>query len=124
MKSLLETLWEKISIRQKQKKLEYRFLDLPEEDSTMVEITGGKYSGVVFSYGHVRFEEGELGQLQFTYNVQNPGQHGHASLLTDQEYHTMMGEILTDIIINQESHNEQTRTLDSKESDLQWNVCS
>ncbi len=115
----MATLWEKISIRQKQKKLEYKFLNLPEEDSTMVEITGGKYSGVIFSYGHVRFEEGELGQLQFTYNVNNPGQHGHASLLTDQEYHTMMGDILTDIIINQESHNEQTRTLDSKEPDLQ-----
>jgi hypothetical protein len=119
MKSLLATLWEKISTRQKQKKLEYKFLNLPEEDSTMIEITGGKYSGVVFSYGHVRFEEGELGQLQFTYNVQNPGQHGLTSLLTDREYHTMMGDILTDIIINQESHNEQTRTLDSKESDLQ-----
>ena len=115
----MATLWEKISIRQKQKKLEYKFLNLPEEDTTMVEITGGKYSGVVFSYGHVRFEEGVMGQLQFTYNIHNPGQHGHASLLTDQEYHTMMGDILTDIIINQESHNEQTRTLDSKESDLQ-----
>ena len=116
----MATLWEKISIwSPKTKKLEYKFLNMPEEDITMVEITGGKYSGTVFSYGHVRFEEGIMGQLQFTYKIYNSGQHDYASLLTDQEYHTMMGDILTDIIINQESHNEPTRTLDSKESDLQ-----
>lgn len=118
MKSLLVALWEKIFPKKKSKP-EYRFQYMDDSDLTWVEITSGKYVGVVYSYSTVKFaKEGEFGRLSFGYNVLHSAEHDLIGLQSDEEFVTIMGDILTDIIIHQESQNEQTRTLDSEEPHL------
>jgi len=88
-------------------KIEYKFTESPYDDATWVEITSGVYSGVVFSYGMVSLDQDSyLPQLKFNYNILQSGKHTIDSLTNDDEFVTIMGDILTEIIIE----NEPTRT--------------
>lgn len=73
------------------------------DDATWVEITSGKYSGVVFSFGMVKFTQ-ELGlpKLDFSYTILYSGQFDKEELEKDYDFTTVMGDILTDIIIKEE----------------------
>jgi hypothetical protein len=107
-------LWERMF--QKKKLPKYRFQNSPVDDVTWVQITDGRYSSVVFSYGTVRFSwELDIPKLQFSYNILHSGNHDPDLLKNDQEFVTMMGDILTEIIIA----NEPIRTNNPQESDLQ-----
>lgn len=107
-------LWEKMF--QKKKLPKYKFQNSPWDESTWVEITEGKYSSVVFSYGMVRFSwELDIPKLKFSYNILHSGNHDLDLLKNDQEFVTIMGDILTEVIIT----NESTRTNNPQESDLQ-----
>ena len=111
----MEALWEKIF--QKKKKLpKYKFQQSPWDDATWVEITEGKYSSVVFTYGTVRFSwELDIPKLQFSYDILHSGEFDLDLLKNDQDFVTMVGDILTEIIIE----NESTRTDNPKEPNLQ-----
>jgi hypothetical protein len=111
----MEALWEKLRFWKKPKKVEYRFQQSPIDDSTWVEITSGKYSGVVFSYGYVRIEH-EIGipRLSFNYSIIHFGSLNASSLTNNEEFVTILGDILTEIIIE----NEQTRNNDTEEPSL------
>ena len=111
----MEALWEKLLFWKKPKKVEYRFQQSPWDDSTWVEITSGKYTGVVFSYGHVKIDY-EIGvpKLTFNYNIISFGNLDTNSLKDNQEFVIIIGDILTEIIIE----NEQTRNNDIEEPSL------
>lgn len=101
--------------RKKPRLPEYRFQNAPQGDSTWVEITSGEYSGVIYSYGTVKFaEEFGLPKLSFNFTVLYSGKHSFEHLQTDQNFITIMGDILTDIVIN----NEPTRNINPQEPDL------
>jgi hypothetical protein len=113
----MAVLWAKIQFWKPKKKIpEYRFQEAPMSDGTWVEITTGEYANVVYSYGKVSFSD-ELGvpKLQFGYSILHSGHYDLDGLQTDQNFVTIMGDILTDIIIK----NEPTRKIDTEESDLQ-----
>ena len=100
----------------KKKKPQYRFQTSEENESTWVEITSGKYAGVIYSYGTVRFvPEFGVAKLQFNYDILHSGEHSKEVLKNSQEFVTIIGDILTEIIIE----NEPIRTNNSEESDLQ-----
>lgn len=110
----MAALWEKMF--QKQKLPKYRFQNSEESDSTWVQITSGKYAGVIYSYGTVRFvPDTAIAKLQFNYNIIHSGEHDMEVLKNSQEFVTIIGDILTEIIIE----NEPIRTNNSEESDLQ-----
>ena len=110
----MATLWEKLQFWKKQKP-KYRF-QYREGDTTWVEITSGTYAGVIFSYGTVKFvPESIVAKLQFTYTILHSGEHDLEGLKDDAEFVTVMGDILTEIIIE----NEPTRTNNTEEPDLQ-----
>ena len=99
----------------KKKKLLYK-LQTFQDNLTAIEITSGKYSGVIYCYGRVSFAE-EIGipKLQFNYDILHSGEFDLDTLQNDQEFVTIMGDILTEIIIE----NEPIRTNNSQETDLQ-----
>lgn len=113
MEAFLAKMFPKL--KQKKKIPDYRFQQAPMSDNTWVEITSGKYSGIVFSYGTVRFEH-EIGypKLSFEYNVLHSGEHDLHGLIRDDEFVTIIGDILTDIIIK----DGQNRTNNPQELDL------
>lgn len=104
----METLWEKVQFwKPKRKKLNYKLQNSPSDDGTWIEITSGKYSSVVYSYGKVKFsDEFDIPKLSFDYNIINSGQHDINVLQNDQEFVIIMGDILTEIIIQNESIRE------------------
>jgi hypothetical protein len=52
----MAALWEKLPWSKKPTKVEYRFQQSESDDSTLVEITSGEYTGVVYSYGMVKLK--------------------------------------------------------------------
>lgn len=102
---LLATLWDKIQFwKPKKRTPEYRFQDAPMGDGTWVEITSGKYASIVYSYGRVKFSD-EIGvpKLSFGYSILHSGHFDLEALQSDQDFVTIIGDILTEIIIKNES---------------------
>ena len=120
----METLWEKVTqfFYKKPKMLlegeDYRFIDFTNSDITGIQILQGEFAGVVYHYGKAKVQEaGEFAKLQFGYTLVHPGKHDIDELQNNEEFVTIMGDILTEILINQ--HNEPTRTFNTEEPDLQ-----
>jgi len=103
-KSILETLKNTLFGKDKspaKKKCEtYRYTSAGFEGNPAIKITSGKYQGVVLHYGKVEFGDTPTGdepiKLSFQYQVDaNPN-----PLLdvTTNEFITVIGDILTDIV--------------------------
>jgi hypothetical protein len=72
------------------------------DDATWVEITSGKYSGVVFSFGMVKFsDDAGMPKLSFSFTILYSANYDKDFLEHDNEFEEVMGDILTDIIINE-----------------------
>lgn len=117
----MEALWEKMQFWKKPKMLEegkdFRFVDFENSEITGVELLTPEYLGVVFHYGKVRIvEEGELARLQFGYTLVYPGEHDIDTLNSDENLYTIMGDILTYILIAKQQN--EARNNNSEEPDF------
>lgn len=98
---------------------DYRLVDY-NSDLLAVSLMIPPYDDVVYHYGGVRFDpEGEIGVLSFNYNIISPGKHDIEDLIVDTNFHNIIGDILSDILVNQERFNGEIRTNNTEESDLQ-----
>jgi hypothetical protein len=105
---------------------DYAFIDINREmdDGEMDKITGvhilkGKYKGVIYHYHKARvIEEGALARLQFGFSIVESGEHDIDLLQKDQEFVTIMGDLLTEIMLAK-ANDEQNRTNDSQKLNLQ-----
>ena len=121
----MEALWEKLQnlLFWKRKKMpkegkDFKFVDFTNSDITGIQVISGEYAGVVYHYGGVRVkEQGELATLEFGYTLVHSGEHDMDALQKDEEFFTIMGDILTEILTKQA--NEQTRKNNPEEPDLQ-----
>ena len=94
----------------------YDFEDTPV---TAIGLLMEEYKGVLYHYHKARVvEEGEAARLQFGYTILNSGEHDIDDLTKDDKFHTIMGDILSEIIMAQKQ-NEQTRIDNFKKSSLQ-----
>jgi hypothetical protein len=99
--------------------IDYKFVDFEDSDLTGIGLLTGNYKGVLYHYQKARVvQEGELAKLQFGFTIVHPGEHVIDDLTKDEELHTIMGDILTELIMTNK-YNEQTRTDDSQEPDIQ-----
>lgn len=111
----MEAFWDRIRFWNKKKTPKYK-LENFEDAITIIEITSGKYSGVTYSYGKVKFsDEFGMPKLSFGYKIIHSGRYTLDQLQEDQEYVTIMGDILMELIIK----NESSRKNYSEEPDLQ-----
>lgn len=98
--------------------IDYKFVDFKDSDLTGIELLIENYKGVLYHYHKARVvEEGELAKLQFGFTIVHPGEYDIDDLTKDEELHTIMGDILTELIMTNK-YNEQTRTDDTQEPDL------
>ena len=100
--------------------IDYKFVDIDndmlEEKMTAIGLLIPEYQGVLYHYHRAKVvEEGEGARLQFGYTILESGEHDMDSLTKDEKLHTIMGDILTDILLNKKQINEQIRTDDSEE---------
>ena len=108
----------------RKKKLKYQinkdFQFLPSDDNkiTGIGILKGKYAGVLYHYGKARvIEEGDFARLTFDYTIIHTPTFSVHELQTDEEFHTMIGDILTEILM--EKTDEETRNHNFEEPDFQ-----
>lgn len=120
----MEALWQKLQFWKKPKTpkegVDYKLYNFPDSDVTGVHLLKGEYRDVVYCYGKVKFvEEGGLGRMNFSFEIIESGEHDINVLKEDEKFVTMMGDILTHLILTEPVYNESTRADDTKESDLQ-----
>ena len=97
---------------------DYKFVDFTDSDITGIMLLKGDYAGVVYHYGKVRVkEQGEFATLEFGFTLVNPGKHDIDLLQNEDNFVTIMGDILSEILMKQA--NEPTRNHDPEEFDLQ-----
>ncbi len=97
---------------------DYKLLQSDDGKLTGVGILKGAYAGVLYHYGQAQIrEEDDLARVMFDYTIVNPGKHDIDELTLDEEFHTIIGEILTEILLSKAEH-EETRNNDIKEFDI------
>ena len=99
----MEALWNKLIKWKKLKMLrlgvDYNYFDSDDKSVTGIHIIQGNYKDVLYHYHKVRIiEEGELARLQFGYTIVDSGSHDPDELTNDEEFSTMMGDILHNIL--------------------------
>jgi superfamily II DNA/RNA helicase len=98
--------------------IDYEFVQIDNVDVSAIRLLKGNYKDVVYCYGGASVkEEGEAARLQFDYIVVDPGIYLLEDLTKNQEFHTMIGDILVEMI-TVEGKNEQIRNNNSQEFDL------
>ena len=116
----MAALWDKITFWKKRKMLkhniDYVLIDSDERDITGVGIKTGRFAGVLYHYGKARInEEGEFARLQFSYTIVSSPTIPIDDLIIDEEFHTFIGDILTDILMSNENNYEKIRNDNSEE---------
>jgi hypothetical protein len=114
--------WKKWTKPMYKEGVDYILVDIDGEDDfkiTAVQLKLDNYEDVVYHYHQARVvEEGELARLQFGYTILDSASYDIDELNTKPEFHTIMGDILTQIITAKIEH-EKTGTNNSKELNLQ-----
>lgn len=122
MKSLMAALWAKIAFWKKSDTLkdgiDYEFHDFEDSDLTGIRLLKEPYAGVLYYYtGASIAEEGFGAVFKFGYQVVESGEFTRKDLDNDEKFVTMMGDILTTIILT-DGQFESPRTFYSEESNI------
>jgi hypothetical protein len=124
MRSLIATLWAKISFWKRlqnklQHNIDYVLIDFDNGKKTGVSILKGKYAGILYHYGKVKIAEEEMfAKMTFDYTIVTTPKIVVEELIKDDEFLNLIGDILTDILMNQRIKNEETGNYDSEEFDI------
>lgn len=123
----MEALWQKMQFWKKNSMTptegkDYELVNFKDSDITGIEILTGKFKGIIYHYTGARVAQNPgdpIPRLQFGYNLVELGTFDVQSLQDDDEFVTMLGDILTNILTNEADYNESFRTLNPEEFDLQ-----
>lgn len=110
--------------KQYQEGIDFSFLDytgIDGEEITAIQILSGEYKDIIYNYGKVSIDKREEPpRLQFDYRIIECGKYTEKDLISNQNYHTMMGDILVSILIEQLGEVDgKNRTDNSEEFDTQ-----
>ena len=96
--------------------VDYNLIDYNNYQSA-VQLLVKPYQNVIYSYtGAKLIEEGELFRFQFGYQIIHSENHDEDVLQQDETLHEIMGNILTEIMID---YDEKARNNDIEESDYE-----
>lgn len=117
----MAAFWKMITFWKKPKMLEdgkdFRFIDFKDSEITGIELLLPEFLGVVYHYGQVRVaEEGGVARLQFGYTLVHPGEYDIDTLNANEKLHTIMGDILTYILMAKQQ--DEARNNDSEKPDF------
>jgi hypothetical protein len=100
--------------------IDYRFIDIENSDVTAIELLIDNYKHVVYHYHKARIqEEGGIARLQFGYTILDPSKHDIDDLNSSEEFHTIMGDILSIILMSKAKEDESFRDNNTEKFNLQ-----
>ena len=109
--------WKKPQMKKYEELRHYRFFDYDNgegEPLTAIELLIKEYEGVLYHYGKVQLiDEGEFNRMKFDFVILHPGEHEMAVLEQDQNFVTIMGDILTELLLKK--FEDETGTNNPKE---------
>ena len=109
--------WKKRQMKYKHNE-DFQLIQSDDNKITGIGILKSKYAGVLYHYGQAKIvEEGEVARMVFDYTIINTGDFTLHELQTDEKFHTMIGDILTEILM--EKADEETRNYHFEEFDIQ-----
>lgn len=123
----MEALWQKMLFWKKpqmkyKEGLDFGYVDFKNSDITGIQILIGEYKDVVFHYGSAKIvEEEDQARLQYSYTIVHPGKHDIDDLNDDELFHTIMSDLLNQILMDRIS-DEPTGTNNTQESDIQRTI--
>ena len=85
-------------------KATYKLVINAKDGENGIEITGGKYEGVIYTYGEVQFEEvkeGEPPTINFTRAVRKCPDSMKETISDDKGFNQIMGDILIELLKEQ-----------------------
>lgn len=101
----------------KKPKLDRDYILQEQGELLIVKITRGKFSNILYRYDKVSIEEtGLLPRLKFHYTLIYPNKFSAEHLTNSSEFVTIMGDILSDIVLSNGKNNE-VRTHHNQEPD-------
>ena len=99
--------------------VDYVLIDSDDGTKTGVGIQTGEFAGVLYHYGKVRLsEEDDFARMTFSYTIVSSPRIPIDDLIQDENFHTFIGDILTEILMNQERANEKIGNYDPEEFDI------
>lgn len=113
------TFWEKLTNWLKKPKtpkegVDFEFFDFPDSRLTGIHLLRGEYRGVIYYYKIASFSMiEETPKLSYSYEIFQTGKLTHTELITDVVFDKLVGDILIEILVTNE-----TGTNDTEESDL------
>lgn len=94
--------------------IDYEMYLFEETNLSGIRLLKGKYQGIIYFYRGVKFSDLDSPRLSFEYEIYQTGNITHSELINDEKFVKLMGDILTELLVN----NETTRTYNTKEFDL------
>lgn len=95
--------WKNPSMKKLKEFKDYRLFDYQFPDGkevTGVQLLSNGYENVCYHYNDARIiEENEVGKIHFGFGVIDPGEHDLEQLINDDKFVTIMGEILTEVLL-------------------------
>ena len=82
----------------------YKVVVNAKDGENGVEIVGGKFDGVIYTYGEVQFtevKENEPPTINFTWPVRKCPEDLKETISTDKEFNQIMGDILIELLQEQ-----------------------
>lgn len=99
---------------------DFIFVDSDDKLITGIKIISGEYAGVLYHYLKVRVvEDNGVGKIEFGYTIVDPGDKDPDLLTEDEDFHIIMGELLSQFLLLKIQEDEQIRKIDSKKPSLQ-----
>ena len=99
--------------------VDYEFYNITGSTLTGIRLLKGKFSGVAYYYGVVKVvEDLDIAKLTFEFKIMECGNHSEESLHNSAEFVTMIGDILTELIITEQAKNEQIGDSDFEEPNI------
>jgi hypothetical protein len=120
----MAALWEKLQFWKNPKMfkedVDYRFIDMENSEITSIELLMENYESVKYYYHKARVvEDNGVARLQFGYTVYDSGKHDIDDLNSNEEFHTIMGEILSIILVSKAKEDESFRNNHTEKLNLQ-----
>lgn len=118
----MEALWEKLQFWKKKRQMklntDFKIESSPDSSIDGIRLLTGFYKGVLYHYHKAKVhEEGEGARLEFGFSIIDPQEHDVESLTSDPDFHTIMGDILTEILTAKVNYEETGRN-NSEEFDI------
>jgi hypothetical protein len=102
-----------------QHNIDYVLIDSDNGKKTGVGILRGEYAGILYHYGKVKITEEEMfARMTFDYTIVTTPKIAVEELMKDDGFLNLIGDILTDILMNQRINNEKIGNYDSEEFNI------